>query len=253
MPLGGRFFRGMGSIPHLDELLVGYRRPFGSLDAARQALGLGADLGHANKLNVDLHASLASEPRESDFAAFYYLAPHAPNIRRIFDFGGNVGNLFYYYPQYLSFPEGFAWDVLDLPEVMAAGREIASSRAAHQLLFSGDFANASGADLFIASGSMHYFDTPLPRLIGELSEPPRLVLVNRTPITNGEPFATVQDAGAFRVPCMVYNRNDLIAGFRQAGYTLLGIWPACELSLQIPMHPEQSVDAYTGFMFKRQN
>ena len=71
----------------------------------------------------------------------------AKEYRRIFDVGGNVGNLFYCYPQFASLPPDLLWTVLDLPDIVTAGRQLAAQREANALRFTERFADGDGADL----------------------------------------------------------------------------------------------------------
>lgn len=153
--------------------------------------------------------------------------------------------------KFLEFPDDLRWLVCDLDDVADAGRKIAAERSVSGLSFTTKFADADNVDLLIASGSMHYLQKPLSLKVGELRAKPKLVLINRTPLTDGPAFATVQDTWAFRGPCMVYNKADLIREFEQIDYKLTGEWQAAELSLPVPFHPKHPVLAYSGLMFER--
>ena len=212
----------LGRIPGVSQTLIGYRRPFETLANAKNALGTSENDGHLNKDSIGVHLKLSEQPRNSDYAAFYYLAPHVPQIRRLFDVGGNVGNLYYYYTKHLQFHPDAEWLTMDLPAVVEVGRRIAKQRNASGLRFTTDFSDAEDSDLMIASGSLHYFSEPLPVMIGRLRRRPRYVLVNRTPMTARSDFATTQDARTYRVACMVYNRTHFIKLFEDVGYRLAG-------------------------------
>ena len=239
----------LGRIPGLAQTLTGYRRPFATLAHAKDALGAAENRGHLSPDSISAHLNLSEHPRPSDYAAFFYLAPHVPHMRRLFDVGGNVGNLYYYYTKYLPFHPDAEWLTMDLPAVVEVGWRIAEQRNASRLRFTTDFSDAENSDLIVASGSLHYFSEPLPAMIGRLRRRPRHVLVNRTPMTDRPGFATTQDARTYRVACMVYNRAHFIKLFEDIGYRLVGQWEAPELSIDIPLHPGHSVKAYTGMFF----
>ena len=76
------------------------------------------------------------------------------------------------------------------------------------------------------------------------------MLVNRTPMTDGASFATVQEASAFRVPCRLDNRARFIESVQAQGYRLVDRWEAEEMSLEIPFYPDLTTP-YTGFFFER--
>lgn len=230
---------------------LGYQRAFETLEEAEAAVAPYAFDGHENPANASTHLDLSRAARPSDYAVLYHLQRHLSGIRRIFDLGGNVGNLFYCYSRYLTFSEDLQWQVLDLPANMERGRSVALSRGAHQLSFVNDWTNADGADLLLVSGALHYLRQSLASMISTLDRPPTYVLINRTPITDGPAFATVQDGGDYRVACMIHNRATLIREFESAGYDLKDCWQAAERSLTIPGDPDHSLPSYSGLFFLR--
>lgn len=238
----------IGRIPGLKPGLVGCFREYPNLDHAREALA-GGD-GHESVSNIVLHSALSERPRPSDYPVFHWLADKAPGLRNIFDLGGNVGNLFYYYPRFLHLPTELRWTVLDLPAAREAGKKMAAERNAKALYFASSFSEAAGSDLLLASGSAHYFDTPLWELIASLAVRPTYVIINRSPMTDRNTFATVQDAKSYRVACAVRNRAELKQGFRAIGYRCVADWDVPELSLHVPFRRDNTLQ-YTGMFFER--
>ncbi|BEU21807.1 methyltransferase, TIGR04325 family [Paraburkholderia sp. 22B1P] len=226
--------------------ILGYRRSFRGLHEAERAVKPYAKGGHENLENLALHLELNRVARPSDYAAFYYLRDQIPGIKRIFDLGGNVGNLYYCYREYLPLRSDVMWTVYDLPETISYGKDLADSRNIKNLQFTDDLRQADDVDLFIASGSLQYFDKSLPDLLKSIDRRPKYVLINRVPMTEDQDFAVVQDAGHIRVACMLYNRSKLIADFERLGYRVLGEWQATELRLTVLDRPSSSVWAYTG-------
>ena len=142
----------------------------------------------------------------------------------------------------------------DLPKNLEVGARLAKEKREGRLRFTGNFADAEETDLFIASGSLHYFDKPLFSIIAELKKKPTYVLVNRTPFTAAPTLATVQDGGGDKLfSCMVYNRDEMIKGFEQLGYATVDVWQAAELSLIIPGYPDRSAMSYSGMFFRQKN
>lgn len=249
---GRSLIEGAGRTPFGATLvgsMLGYRRSFRTLDEAERAVRPYAKGGHENPVNVAWHLDRAAGP--SDYAAFYYLRDRMVYVRRIFDLGGNVGNLYYCYRDYLPLRDDATWTVYDLPENLSLGRTLACTRHARQLEFTDDFFRAGDVDLFIASGSLHYFETPLPELLETIGQRPRFILINRTPLTDGPDFAVVQDVGHIRVACMLYNRAKLIADFGRLGYDVSGEWQAPEFRIPVPDRPSANVGAYTGLWLER--
>lgn len=230
---------------------LGYRRSFRTLREAERAVEPYAKGGHENPVNVAWH--LDNLAATSDYAAFYYLRDRVPHVQRIFDLGGNVGNLYYRYRNYLPLRDDVTWTVHDLPENNSRGKALATSENVKGLEFTDDFGKASGVDLFIASGSLHYFETPLPELVEKLGRRPKYILINRTPMTDGPDFAVIQDVGKIRVACMLYNRAKLIADFRRLGYEVHGEWWVPEHGIPVLDRPSSSVRAYAGLWLEHES
>ena len=245
-----RFMRSFVLTRRAYAALLHYRRPFASLHEARQALGQLDGTAHESSSNIEWHARMQAAIRPSDYAALFQLRPLLPHLTRIFDLGGNVGNLFYSYARYVEFPPELTWQVFDLPAVVASGTALARQRNASQVRFTSTWQDADGADLLIAAGSLHYFEVPLWAMVSELSSKPRYILVNRTPLNEDRPVAAVQDSIGIQVACFVYNRSDMIRGFERIGYELVDQWRAPELGLTIPGYPELSAPEYSGFFLK---
>ncbi|MFM0081190.1 methyltransferase, TIGR04325 family [Paraburkholderia sediminicola] len=237
--------------------MLGYRRSFRTLDEAERAVRPYAKGGHEHPVNSALQFELNQfelnrVAKPSDYAAFYYLRDRIPCIKKIFDMGGNVGNLYYRYRDYLPLRPDAIWTVYDLPDNILRGRALASEKNVDNLQFTDDLQQAEGLDLLIVSGALHYFDKPLPEFIENIKQRPKYILINRTPLTEGPEFAVVQDyAGMIRVACKVYNRSKLVADFKRLGYEVLGEWQAAELGLTVVDRPSSSVGAYTGLWLEQ--
>jgi putative methyltransferase (TIGR04325 family) len=232
--------------------LLGYRRPFATLGDAAAAIAGYDGGGH---LNVDYGSETsraAAQARPSDYAALFHLQPLLPRLHRVFDLGGFVGTLYYCYARYLAFPPDLIWTVYDLPETREAGRRLADERKESRLRFASCLDEADNADLFIACGSLHYFEESLPDMIAKLKHKPPYVLINRAPmVEGGASFATVQDGRSYLLPCVVHSREELLKGFRSQGYGLVDEWRAPEHSLMVPGYPDRSVPAYFGMFLRR--
>ncbi|SDB82329.1 methyltransferase, TIGR04325 family [Paraburkholderia lycopersici] len=244
---GGRLIEGAGRTRAGATTLgwmLGYRRSFRTLGEAEKAVKPYGKGGHESTANVDLHISFSA--RLSDYAAFYYLRDRVHRIQKVFDLGGNVGNLYYCYRDYLPLRDDVSWTVFDLPDTISRGQALASVRNVKNLQFTDDFSQIDGADLFIASGSLHYFDKSLPEILERVERLPKYILINRTPLTEGPDFAIVQDGGHIRVACMLYNRSKLIADLKRLGYQVAGEWQSPDFRLPVLDRPSSSVGAFTG-------
>jgi putative methyltransferase (TIGR04325 family) len=230
---------------------LGFRRVFPSFAAAQACASNYIHAGHEHPDEIRFHTSIAETVRESDYPVLFYLAPLAPELRRVFDLGGNVGNLFYSYQTKIDFPPTLLWTVYDLPIKKPLGEKLASQRAETRIRFADTLAEASGCDVFIASGSLHYFEKPLHEILRPLEHPPRHVFVNRTPFSIGSDLITVQDNRSYLVACKLHSRTTLITGMQALGYTLQSEWPVHERRLPVPTHPDLCTRTYAGFYFQR--
>ncbi len=253
LPDGNRLMRRVATWPITAPILnamLGYLRVFDSLSEAVAAARPYAEGGHENAEHAKLLMSLAEVPRPSDYAAFFHMRGLILDGAKILDFGGSIGNLFYLYDRYLNLPPDCIWLVFELPAWVELGQNVATKRGESRLRFTRKWEDATGAELLIASGSLHYFDTPLSQMVSELPEKPSHILINRTPLINGPTKATVQDGGTHRVGCVLYNRTEFVTAFEAIGYEVVDSWKAWELSLKVVGKPEYSALPYSGFFFR---
>jgi putative methyltransferase (TIGR04325 family) len=235
----------------LLDVSLGFRRGFSSFAAAQACASQYIPAGHEHPDEIRYHTSIAGTVRESDYPVLFHLAPLAPHLRHVFDLGGNVGNLFYAYQTKLTFPPRLRWTVYDLPMKKPLGEKLATERGEARIRFANSLTDASGCDVFIASGSLHYFEEPLPELLRSLQNLPQHVFVNRTPCSAGADLITVQDNRSYLVPCKLHSRAALIAGMQALGYELQSEWPVYERRLFMPTHPDLCFRTYSGFYFRR--
>ena len=233
----------------LDKLL-GYRRTFSNFRDAESCASSYISHGHEHPDEIEAHTRLADVIRESDYPVLFFLAPLAHHLTTVFDLGGNVGNLFYAYNRHLEFADDLLWKVYDLPAKTAFGERLAAERSERRVKFVETVADASGADLFIASGSLHYFDLSLHRMLAALPKLPARVIVNRSPLSRGQDLITVQDNGTYLVPCKLHSEQELASGMHELGYELRASWAVHERSLWVPLYPELSSRHYSGHFFE---
>src|ERR1700677_1764255 len=63
---------------------------------------------------------------ERDMPLIKILADVMPEIKTIFDLGGNIGLSFYQFRNRLAYPPGLRWTICDVPFVNEAGKRIAA-------------------------------------------------------------------------------------------------------------------------------
>jgi putative methyltransferase (TIGR04325 family) len=182
----------------------------------------------------------------SDYPVVYWLRKLIKPDSRIFDLGGHVGLLFYSSRKYLGSPGPSDWLICDLREIIAAGRKLANERRASGLSFTVDYARADGYNIYLASGCLQYIDAPLSQLLAKLTTLPAHLIINRLPLSDGEPFITLQNIGPVVCPYRIFNRSAFVSSLCASGYELIDIWRCAELSCTIPFHQDRTVHAYTG-------
>ena len=233
--------------PMLRWLLAFYGT-FSSLAAATQSAARYIPASHEHPILNELHSEFAELTRESDYPVLFFLAPIASEFRTVFDLGGSIGNLFFQLGRYLKFDDELVWAVHDLPFKKSALLELARAKREKRLTFTEEFSSASGVDLFIVVGALHFFESSLADLLSGLARLPKHVIVNRSPFSDGQEIAVVQDGERWLNPCKLHNTEKLISGMRGLGYKLVASWPVNERIIRIPLDPEYNAP-FRGFYF----
>jgi putative methyltransferase (TIGR04325 family) len=234
----------------VSDRLLGYHRLFASLAEAEACANRYWPASHASPANLSNQHRFIARPRLSDYPVLFQLSRITGEVR-LFDLGGNVGNLFYCYRNYLDLGRNFKWIVFDLPQTLEKGQALAAAQPNTEgLAFVDDFAAADGVDVFLASGSLHYFEDSLPAMLSRLRSRPPHVMLNRTPLTYGPTSVTVQDAGTVMHGCKLFNVNEIIEGMMELGYRMVDDWHVPDLNLRIPLYPDRSAPYYSGMCFR---
>ncbi|WP_395666223.1 TIGR04325 family methyltransferase [Methylocella sp.] len=170
----------------------------------------------------------------------------------VVDFGGSVGLLYYAYRRIFALPEGARWIVVEVPEIAAAGVNIARQESA-PIEFMTALESAPPADVLHTAGAIQYVRDDLPTLFGKLAAKPRHVLINKLPVTKGEPFWTLQNFSVGVSPYRVFGEDEVLGFFAREGYVLRDRWEVHELDCAIPFYPERHVPVFAGFYFERED
>lgn len=253
LPGGNCLMRRVATWPITAPILnamLGYHHLFNSFSQAVAAARPYADGGFEHPEYAKRHMSLAAVPKPSDYAALFHMRGLIYDHAKIFDFGGSIGNLFYLYDRYLNLPPDCIWLVFELPALVELGQNVAAKRAENRLRFSRKWEDAAGAQLLIASGSVHYFDTPFSQRVAGLPEKPPYIVINCTPLIDEPTTATVQDCGTHMAAVVLYNRAEFVTAFEAIGYEVVDSWKVWELSLKLVGKPESSAFPYSGFFFR---
>jgi putative methyltransferase (TIGR04325 family) len=188
--------------------------------------------------------------RPEDEQVVRILSKLMPETKNLFDLGGCIGFCFYRYRPRLVYPPGLRWIVSDVPYVNDLGRRIATKRGETQLFFTSDQLEANGADVYLTTGALQFFEGPFADILAKLQEKPRHVLVNRIPLTEGSTFFTLQHTDYSVVPYRVGNIGEFVSEMEALGYNLVERWEL-DRFCDIILYPERYVRNYFGFYFVR--
>lgn len=245
--------QGIAEIPLGRRALNWLSRPYSvypTFDEAWSAARKVSPFSHEHPGVVELQLKHSRTLRASDYAVLYWLSHIEATVLKVFDFGGNVGNLFYSYLPYC--PGSVEWTVFDLPATVAQGRELAKNRNAEGLAFADSVQEFSREQILLVSGAFHYWQEDVEAFLRQFPQTPQHVLINRSPFAETQAsYVTVQRTDFCAMPCRVWNAEEVISAFAQQGYRLVDRWRALELALRLPLFPELSVPSYSGFYFSR--
>jgi putative methyltransferase (TIGR04325 family) len=230
--------------------VAGYKRAFSDLASAQAVVKRYDALGHDCEVNASTLRDDMARLRPGDYPVLFHLARLSLEGSRVFDLGGTSGNLFYLYDRALDFPKSLRWTVHDLPGHMERGRDLVRRLCESRLRFTDDVQGASGHDVLLVSGSLHYFDFQLHDYVAGLAQRPRHVIINRTPLVEPPTAACIQYVSGVMVACRLLNRRELIDGMVRLGYRLIDSWRVAEFAIKLPFDPEYWVREYGGLYFR---
>jgi putative methyltransferase (TIGR04325 family) len=238
-----------------EEGFGSYFGLFDSFAAAREWLprNPGFNLGALSAEYVDVRTK---QVFEYDYPVMWWLQRALDaGARDILDIGGSVGVHYYAYRSYIDMPEALRWRVVEVPVMVAIGRQLAAEREdSRALSFTADLQEAlamHGIDIWITAGALQYMEDARPaQLLRRCAQMPAHMLLNRVPLYEGDDYVTAQNIGkGCFAPVQVLNRRRFIHGIEDLGYTLEDHWQVHERSLYLPGHPERSLPSFSGFYF----
>jgi putative methyltransferase (TIGR04325 family) len=245
-------------VPGVSKVLeiIGYegwrhcRGVYETFDEARAVIPASRLVGFDNRESAQLYLHELDRTKPSDYAVLFWMRPLLPEIRSVFDFGGNKGWSFYSFQKYLRFPPDLRWTICDTPEVVSLGREVAQTRGARNLEFTTEFAEAEGSDLFFTSGALQFVDRELAELLGDLDALPPHLLINRVPLSDLPTYFTIHDTGAACSPYRIADRSSFISSIEALGYQKVDEWTCAESWCKVRLRPTRGVKCYSGFYFR---
>lgn len=181
-----------------------------------------------------------------DYAVLFWLQRILAPGSKVFDYGGHAGSAFDVWTEHLPLPPGVEWTIYDVPEVVEEGRRRNASRNGTIPGFTTDFAQASGCDVFLASGSLQYVEQPLSESLAGLPAKPRHLLLNQLPLHASEQYVTLQNIGTCYCPYAVFHEQRFHDSLKALGYELLHTWDNPAKGCYIPTHPRHTAAPYRG-------
>lgn len=227
-----------------------FRGVFDTWEAAAASAPHSRPLGYDNPDSAALYLRHLSVD-DWDYPALFWIAESVNRgLRRFADIGGNVGIKYYAFGKFVRFPAGLVWRVIDVPAVVARGRELALQRGAPaSLQFSEAIDDIDGVDVVFASGSLQYLPETLPHILRRTDRRPRRIVINTTPFHEQHEFFTLNSVGTAFCPYRVQRTESFVADLSTFGYRLRDQWRNIGKPMHIPFHPERSLDLYVGFCF----
>lgn len=229
-----------------------YRGVFPSFEAARAAAP-NDKFGYNRPELVNIYDHRLDKAFPSDYPTLFWISRLLGEARSLFDWGGHIGVTFYAYQRYLQLPDGFRWRVCEMSEIVKAGAELAAKKGETRLSFTTVPAEASGFDILLAAGSLQFMEPSPASELERLPQKPKHLLLNKLPLYPGEDFVTLQNTIHSYNPCKVWNRERFVKSITDLGYQVVDSWETPDMSCQIPLYPDHSVAAYSGYYFRRQS
>lgn len=220
------------------------RGVFNSFEEANAAAPRRRPLGYDNKdLARQYKDNLTLDLQADDYPVLFHIDRILRNLTgagTVFDFGGNVGVHFLQTCKYLDL-KNVRWVVCDVPAIAEAGRELCAGRP--NIQFIDDIAQFHGTriDILLANDCIQYVES-LEAFFALLNQPtrPRHILLGNVSLHDGPRFVSLQNGGLVYYPEYIFNRNDFIRDFVNAGYKLNDFWDYGH-HYTIPFHPDRII------------
>ncbi|QSP93937.1 methyltransferase, TIGR04325 family [Marinobacter salinisoli] len=259
------FVRRMGAVPPIQKMLDGwYARDFAQaihvnwfrgvypdFASARDAAPTNKPLGYNNPepASAEMYRFRMQAIAPCDYPVAFWLSRLMLPGQSLLDFGGHSGVLFYALNKYLTFPEGFSWQVYDLPVVLEEARRFAEvNNAPKTLSFCDDYKNAGPWDYVLFSGSLQYLEESLSAIILKMKAPPDRLLINMLPVHPEQSYYTLQNISTAFCPYRIYSANELMNEIDGLNGTVIDEWRNTDKRCEIPYHPSQSLGFYRGLL-----
>ena len=186
----------------------------------------------------------------SDYPVLFWLARLLGERAVVFDLGGYLAIGYNSYKRFKIYPAGLRWLVYDVPAVVEAGRRFQVADPDPHVSYTTSLEDAASSDVLLAAGSLQFCERSIAQMLAEVERPPRHLLINKLPV-GPRSFVTLQNMGPAVAPYRVFRDIDFTASLEQLGYEQIDRWENAELGCYIPFHPECTLQAFSGYYFRR--
>lgn len=219
--------------------------------AAQQDIPKLRNSGWDNKQSAEIWVNHVDHMQPTAYAPFFWLSTLLQEGTTLVDYGGSIGLSYYSYIRRRPLPLNVRWIVVEVPQIVETGREVARREMASHLEFMEDLAGAPPADILFSAGALQYIEHSVPGFLDHLPSLPRHLLLNKVPVTDAQPYWTLQNFYTGISPYRVYNQREFMSYFEKLGYTLRDSWKVPDLSCDVPFHPRRSISEFSGFYFEK--
>jgi putative methyltransferase (TIGR04325 family) len=224
---------------------------FSTYEAAQEHIPLTYRVGWNNKDSSRLWLHQYDMIQPTAYSTFFWIQQILRDNDILVDYGGSIGLSYYGYTERTLLPEGVTWNVVEVPAVAEAGRELAEKNHATGLTFFDDLRKAPPSTLLFSAGALQYIRDGIPGFLEKLSSIPQHIIINKVPLIDKvASFWTIQNFGASISPYRIYNRKEFMSYFASFGYQTVDTWEVPDLSCDIPFHPEHTNSRMTGLYLR---
>lgn len=230
-------------------LRLEFKGAFPTYEAALASQPAGRMVGYDHDEVAEVSFERMCEVTVWDYPVMLWLQRLMPQARTLIDAGGHMGTKYRAFSKVLDLSDAPDWVVYDLPAMVRAGEKRAKADGL-PIGFEHDITRLPPAEILLASGLLQYYPHETSRLVGELPEKPRHLILNKVAVRDGAPIVTLSRIGPSWVPYQIRQLKGFIADIETAGYRQLDQWDIPSLSHVIPTHPELGPSRSMGFVFE---
>ena len=229
-----------------DLFRIGYGRHWGCFETRAAAVAFLTGRPRAEYDDdeiVQINLEKFKEVQAFDWPVMFFMERLIKDgaLATMTDFGGHVGVKYYAYANYLTYPEGFRWQVVDVPAVC---REGVGQRPgwASALSFHETIDETAPCDLLLCSGSLQYVELSLKQIVAQCARAPRTIILNKVALSRSGGFFTLESFGRGRMPYRVFGEDELAEARSSLGYALQARWDIPDRNFVVPSrHGTRSV------------